>query len=51
MLGFECTINPQHLIKIVAAIFERKKNFLRELFIVLGVGGKLKTRLVSKTHF
>ena len=27
LLGFECTINPQHLIKIVIAIFEKIRNF------------------------
>ena len=45
MLGFECTINPQDLIKIVVAIFEKIKifNFFScELPLILGVGGKLK---------
>ena len=45
LLGFECTINPQILIKIVAAIFEKIKIlifFLCELPFILGVGGKLK---------
>ena len=27
LLGFECTINPQNLIKIVVAIFEKIKIF------------------------
>ena len=45
LLGFECTINPQNLIKIVGAIFE-KIDFLFfslcELPLILGVGVKLK---------
>ena len=44
LLGFECTINPQNLIKIVGAFFE-KINFLNffscELPLILEVGGKL----------
>ena len=27
LLGFECTVNPQNLIKIVRAIFEKFKIF------------------------
>ena len=46
LLGFECTINPQNLIKIVVrAIFEKFEIlnfFLCELPLILGVGGKLK---------
>ena len=45
LLGFECTINPQNLIKIVRAIFEKFEIlsfFLCELPLILGVGGKLK---------
>ena len=45
LLGFECTINPQNLIKIVEAIFEKIKmfNFFScELPLILGVLGKLK---------
>ena len=45
LLGFECTINPQNLIKIVGAIFEKIKilNFFSsELPLILEVGGKLK---------
>ena len=49
LLGFECTINPQDLIKIVAAIFQKIKifNFFFscELPLILGVGGILKKRL------
>ena len=48
LLGFESTINPQNLIQIVGAIFEKIKffNFFsRELPLILGVGGKLKKRL------
>ena len=44
MLGFESTINPQNLIKIVGAIFEKIEItfFLCEQFLILGVGRKLK---------
>ena len=44
MLGFECTINPQNLIKIVGAIFEKIEIifFLCEIPLILGVGEKLK---------
>ena len=45
LLGFECTINSQNLIKIVRAIFEKFEIlifFLCELPLILGVGGKLK---------
>ena len=45
LLVFECTINPQNLIKIVGAIFEKINifNFFScELTLILGVGGKLK---------
>ena len=45
LLGFECTINPQHLIKIVGAIFEKNKNLFFSLVnvpLILGVGGELK---------
>ena len=27
LLGFECTVNPENLIKTVGAIFEKIKNF------------------------
>ena len=45
MLDFECTINPQNLIKIVRAIFEKIEIlifFLRELPLILGVARKRK---------
>ena len=45
LLGFEYTINPENLIKIVAATFEKIKIFMLfscELPLILGVGGKLK---------
>ena len=45
LLGFEYTINPQNLIKIVRAIFEKFEILcflLCELPLILGVGGKLK---------
>ena len=45
LLGFECTINSQNLIKIVRAIFEKIKFFIFfscELPLILGVGWKLK---------
>ena len=40
LLDFECTINPQILIKIVGAIFEKMK--ICEVPLILGLGGKLK---------
>ena len=44
LLGFECTVNSQNLIKIVRAILEKIEilNFLCELPLILGVGVKLK---------
>ena len=43
MLGFECTINPQNLTKIVRAIFEKIETFfLCELPLISGVARKLK---------
>ena len=48
LLVFEYTINPQNLIKIIVAIFEKIKifNFLScELPLILGVRGKLKKGL------
>ena len=45
LLGFECTINPQNLMKIVRAIvekFEILNFFLCVLPLILGVGRKLK---------
>ncbi len=49
LLSFECTINPQNLIKIIRAIFEKLKIFLFfffcELPLILGIGGKLKNGL------
>ena len=47
LFGFECTINPENLIKIVGAIFEKIKflNFFScELPLILGVGEKLKKK-------
>ena len=48
LLGFECTINPQNLKKIVRAIFEKIKIliffFLCELPLILGVAPKGKKR-------
>ena len=47
VLGVECTINPQNLIKIFVAIFEKFEIlifFLCELPLSLGVGGKLKKK-------
>ena len=50
LLGFECTINPQNLIKIVWAIFEKFEFFfLCELPLILRVGGKLNKRLEIST--
>ena len=48
LLGFECAINPQNLIKIVGAIFEKIKMyffFSCELPLILEVGGEVKKRL------
>ena len=45
LLGYECTINPQNLLKIVGAIFEKMKIlnfFLCELPLILRVDRKLK---------
>ena len=54
LLGFECTINPQNLMKIVRAIFEKFKIliffFLCELPLILGVGGKLKKKSSRYLH-
>ena len=48
-LGFECTINPQNLIKIVEAIFWENENFnffsVCELPLILRVGRKRKKRV------
>ena len=47
LLCFECTINPQNLIKIVGAIFEKIKilNFLLcELLLILRVDRKRKKK-------
>ena len=38
LLGFGCTINPQNLIKIVGAIFEKIKIFSCELPLIWRVG-------------
>ena len=46
-LGFEYTINPQNLMKIVGAIFEKIEIlnfFLCELPLILGLGRKLKKK-------
>ena len=49
LLGFECTINPQNLIKIVGAIFEKINFFnfffLYELPLVLRADRKRKSKL------
>ena len=45
LLGFECTINPPNVIKIVWTIFEKIKILIFlscELPLILGVGEKLK---------
>ena len=43
MLGFEYTINPQNLMKIVGAIFEKINFFFScELPLILGLGENLK---------
>ena len=48
-LGFECTVNPQNLVKIVRAIFEKMKMkilnfFLCELPLILRVDRKREKR-------
>ena len=47
LLGFQCIINPQNLIKIVGAIFEKMKIkiFLSELPLILRVDRKRKNKL------
>ena len=48
LLGFECTINLQNLMKIVGAIFEKmkiKNFFLCELPLILRVDRKRKKEL------
>ena len=47
LLVFECTINPQNLIEVVGAIFEKIKIFdffSCELPLILEVGEKLKKK-------
>ena len=47
LLGFECTINPQNLIKIVRAIFQKFEIFnffLCELPLILGIARKRKEK-------
>ena len=48
-LGFECTINPQNLMKIVVAIFEKIKilNFFL-MWTTLNFEGRSKTRKWAK---
>ena len=45
LLGFECTINPQNLIKIVLAVFEKIKIFFMWTTLNFRVRGKLKKLL------
>ena len=48
LLSWKCTINPQNLIKIVEAIFEKIEMFnffLCELHLILRVGRKQKYEL------
>ena len=49
LLGFECTINPQHLIKIVGAIFE-KINFFYFILMstTLNFRGRGKTKKTAR---
>ena len=42
LLGFECTINPQNLIKIVGVIFEKINFFLIWTTLNFRGGGKLR---------
>ena len=51
LLGFEYTINPQNLIKIVGAIFEKIIFFiffLCELPLILGLGWKKKFEIFAR---
>ena len=53
LLGFECTINPQNLMKIVGAIFRKSKfliSFLCELPLILRVGRKRKKKIKIKIN-
>ena len=54
LLGFDCTINPQNLIKIVGVIFERNLIFLlfeQPLIVGLGDGdGRTDGRTDRHTH-
>ena len=51
LLSFKCTLNPQNLIKFVGATFEKIYFFFTcELPLILGVRGKLKTRLEILTR-
>ena len=49
MLGFECTINPQNLIKIVWTIFEKIKNFnFFLMWTTLNFRGRGKTKQTAR---
>ena len=53
LLGFECTINVKHFIKIFSAIFEEIEIFiffLRELPLILTVRLKWKKRELRYLH-
>ena len=53
LLGFECTRNPQNLIKFVNAIFEKIEIlnfFLCELHLILRVGRKQKYGVKRTLH-
>ena len=51
LLGFECSINPQNLIKIVGAIFEKIKFFIFFLVITtLNFRGRRKTKKKKKAR-
>ena len=43
LLGFECTINPQNLIKIVRAIFEKIEILNFFMWTTFNLKGRLKT--------
>ena len=52
LLGFECTINPQYLMKIVRAIFEKMKILIFFLILTtLNFGGRSKTKKWAKDIF
>ena len=50
LLGFECTINTQHLYKIVRAIFLENRNFKFFMWTTLNFGGSSKTERTGRRY-